>query len=412
MPGDQKPYRVYRGGRTKGKVPLQTPPARARSRVRAGARSAEYAGRGPIRSKTRPRWRRRLAIGAVVYVGLVVVWGVTSYLYIHSGITAANKRLPVGTAEALSGQGSLLLSSPTDTLILGSDHGAGGHQTDNHSDSIMVIRTDPSRHRVTYLSIPRDLRVPIAGIGDAKINAAMQSGGPPLAIKTIESYTGLQINHVIIVDFAQFKAVIDAVGGITVNVPERIISKFDCPYPTNTRCARWDGWHFAKGPQHMDGKRALLYSRVRKNSLNPADSDVTRTARQQDVLQATLKKMTAFGTALRLPFIGGDLTKPLATDLSAFQFMELGWVYKRAHALHCRLGGVVQTLPDGQSVIVSEGDDKDRVILAVLGKTAPLPPRPGEGPYGAGCVSGSFAGYTQLARCVTPTLRPSHACDG
>jgi polyisoprenyl-teichoic acid--peptidoglycan teichoic acid transferase len=393
MPGDQKPYRVYRGGRTKGKVPLQTPPARARSRGRSSGGSTDYAGPGPVRTKRRPRWRRRLAIGAIVFVVLVVVWGVTSYLAVHSGITAANKRLPAGTTEALSGQGSLLLSSPTNILLLGTDHAQqAGHTTDNHSDSMMIIRTDPSRHRVNYLSIPRDLRVPIPGIGDAKINAAMQSGGPPLAIKTVESYTGLTINHVIIVDFAQFKDVIDAVGGITVNVPERIISKFDCPYPTNTRCAQWPGWRFSKGPQHMDGKRALIYSRVRKNSLNPADSDITRTARQQDVLQATLKKMTSLSSAVKLPFIGGDLTKPLATDLSAFQFMELGWVYKRAHALHCRLGGVVQTLPDGESVIVSEGDDKDRVILAVLGKTAPLPPRPGEGPYGAGCVTGSFSG--------------------
>jgi LCP family protein required for cell wall assembly len=393
MPGDQKPYRVYRGGRTKGKVPLQTQPARARSRVRSGDSSTDYAGPGPAPKGTRPRWRRRLGIAAIVLVVLVLVWGVTSYLSVRSGISSANKRLPAGTAEALSHQGSLILSSPTNILLLGTDHAQqAGHETDQHSDSIMVIRTDPSRHRVTYLSIPRDLRVPIAGIGDAKINAAMQSGGPPLAVKTVENYTGLPINHVIIVDFSQFKDVIDAVGGITVNVPERIISKFDCPYPTNTRCARWDGWRFAKGSQHMDGKRALIYSRVRKNSLNPADSDITRTARQQDVLQATLKKMTSLSSALKLPFIGGDLTKPLATDLSAFQFMELGWVYKRAHALHCRLGGVTQTLPDGESVIVSEGDDKERVILAVLGKTAPLPPRPGEGPYGAGCVTGSFSG--------------------
>src|SRR5260221_3497866 len=218
MPGEQKPYRVYRGGRTKGKVPLQTRPARARSRARAGDGPPEYAGPGPVRTKRRPRWRRRLAIGAVVFVVVVLVWGVTSYLSVHSGITSANKRLPAGTAEALSSQSSLILSSPTNILLLGTDHAQqAGHTTDNHSDSIMVIRTDPSRHRVTYLSIPRDLRVPIAGIGDAKINAAMQSGGPPLAIKTVESYTGLQINHVIIVDFSQFKDVIDAVGGITLN---------------------------------------------------------------------------------------------------------------------------------------------------------------------------------------------------
>ncbi len=254
----------------------------------------------------------------------------------------------------------------------------------------MLIRTDPSLHRVVYLSIPRDLRATVPGIGDTKINAAMQSGGPPLAIRTIRSYTGLKVNHVIIVDFSQFKDVIDAVGGITVDVPERIVSKFDCPLKTNDECSRWKGWRFAKGPQHMSGKRALIYSRVRKNLLNPADTDITRTEHQQDVLRALLRKMTSMSTLAKLPFIGGDLAKPLATDLSAFQFMQVGWIYKRGHELHCRLGGTPETLPDGEAVIVSEGDDKERVILAVLGKTAPLPPRPGEERYGAGCVKGSF----------------------
>ena len=89
----------------------------------------------------------------------------------------------------------------------------------------------------------------------------------------------------------------------------------------------------------MDGRRALVYSRVRKNKLNAADSDITRTERQQDVLQAMLHKMTSFTTLAKLPFIGGKLLAPLATDLSAWQFMQLGWVYKRSHALHCRLGG-------------------------------------------------------------------------
>jgi hypothetical protein len=83
--------------------------------------------------------------------------------------------------------------------------------------------------------------------------------------------------------------------------------------------------------------------------------------------------------------------RPLSTDLSTGQLLQVAWVYKRGHALHCRLGGTTATLPDGESVIVAEGDDKSRVILAMLGKTAPLPPRPGEGPYGAGCVSGSFS---------------------
>jgi len=389
MPGEEKPYRVYRGGRQKGKVPLQGRPPRGSVRPRKGD-SSDFPGPGPIKDRKKRSVGRRIAIALAVLLLVIIVWGVTSYLSFRSGVKDANKRLPTGTEEALSHQNSLLLSTPTDILLLGTDHAnQPGHET-QHSDSIMVIRTIPSVHRVVYLSIPRDLRVPIPGVGDTKINAAMQSGGPPLAIKTIESYTGLAINHVIIVDFSQFKDVIDALGGITVDVPERIISKFDCPLKTNAACDQWPGWRFAKGPQHMSGKRALIYSRVRKNALNPADTDISRTERQQDVLRATLRKMTSISTLVKMPFIGGKLVKPLSTDLSAFQFMQFGWIYKRGHELHCRLGGTPETLPDGESVIVSEGDDKERVILAVLGKTAPLPPRPGEERYGAGCVKGKF----------------------
>lgn len=389
MPREEKPYRVYRGGRQKGKVPLQTRPSREPARPRK-ADGSDFPGPGPIKERKQRSAGRKIAIGVGVLLLLLVIWGVASYFSVRSGVKAANKRLPPGTEEALTHQDSLIFSTPTDILLLGTDHAnQPGHET-QHSDSIMVIRTIPSLHRVVYLSIPRDLRVPIPGVGDTKINAAMQSGGPPLAIRTIESYTGLAVNHVIIVDFSQFKDVIDALGGITVDVPERIVSKFDCPLKTNAECDRWPGWRFAKGSQHMSGRRALIYSRVRKNALNPADTDITRTERQQDVLRATLRKMTSVSTLAKLPFIGGDLVKPLATDLSTFQFMQFGWIYKRGHELHCRLGGTPETLPDGESVIVSEGDDKERVILAVLGKTAPLPPRPGEERYGAGCVKGKF----------------------
>jgi LCP family protein required for cell wall assembly len=390
MPGEEKPYRVYRGGRQKGKVPLQTRPAPGSVRARTRDGSA-YPGPGPV--ETRKKWSRgrKVAIVVGVLLLLIVAWGVASYLSLRSGVKAANKRLPAGTQEVLTHQNSLLLSTPTDILLLGTDHANQPGHEGQRSDSIMLIRTDPSRHKVVYLSIPRDLRVPIPGVGDTKINAAMQSGGAPLAIKTIAAYTGLEVNHVIIVDFAQFKDAIDALGGITVNVPERILSnKFDCPKKTQAQCDRWKGWRFAKGTQHMDGRRALVYSRIRENQLNPNDSDFTRAEHQQDVLRAMLRKLTSVSTFVKLPFIGGKLVRPLATDLSTWQLLQIGWVYKRAHELHCRLGGTPETLPDGQSVIVSEGDDKERVILSVLGKTAPLGPRPGEERYGAGCVSGDF----------------------
>jgi LCP family protein required for cell wall assembly len=395
MARGEKPYRVYRGGRTKGKVPLphRRPSARAQDgRPQTADGGPRYPGPGPVAPPRKPRWGRRIGIVLALLLLAVIAWGVASYFAVRSGVQSANERLPEEAKVNLTRQDSLILSTPTNILVLGTDHAStAARESANRSDSIMLIRTDPDRHRVWYLSIPRDLRVPIPGYGEAKVNAAMQLGGPALAIRTVESATNqaLPVSHVIVADFAQFEDTVNALGGIEVDVPAPIRSNFGCPFDVE-RCATWPGYRFAKGKQHMNGRRALIYSRVRKNELDPRDSDFTRAERQQQVLQAILRKMTSARTLARLPLIGDELVAPLATDLTTAQLAQIGWVYKRGSAMHCRLGGSAATLPSGESVIVAEGDDKSRVLLAMLGKTAPLPPRPGEGPYGAGCVSGAF----------------------
>ncbi len=259
-----------------------------------------------------------------------------------------------------------MLSSASNILLLGTDHadnGQSGRSSDQHSDSMMLLRTDPSRHRLIYLSIPRDLRAAIPGYGESKINAAMQIGGPKLAIETVAQLTGLPINHVVVVDFGAFQKLIDAVGGIDVNVPENILSnRFDCPY-TATRCQSWKGWVFHKGVQHMDGHQALIYSRIRENQLNPADTDFTRQKRQQDVMQQTLTKLANPTMFFRLPFSGGSMLDPLSTDLSTWQFIQLAWVkFRTGTTLHCRLGG--RALGDGY--ITGDQENSRRAVRSRL----------------------------------------------
>src|ERR671922_138584 len=287
MARTDKPYRVYRGGRVRGGVPLRTKPARPE------AKDGEDRYRGPskpARERKRWGWGRRIGVGLALFVLLLVVWTLAGYLSFRGGVGAANKRVSPGTKAALDSQDGLLLSHATDILLLGSDHSSSDARAgDRHSDSIMLVRTDPSHHRIIYLSIPRDLRVPIPGHGDSKINAAFQIGGPALAIRTVRHFTGLPINHVVTVDFGSFKQLIDDVGGVDIDVPENILSnRFDCPYASQARCQRWPGWRFRKGKQHMNGQRALIYSRIRENRLNPSESDVTRAERQQQVLNALM----------------------------------------------------------------------------------------------------------------------------
>jgi polyisoprenyl-teichoic acid--peptidoglycan teichoic acid transferase len=387
MATGEKPYRVYRGGRTKGRVPLERPQTR---RERDGRSPSPPRVRRPRR---RWSWKRRIGVTLLLVLLLIVIWSIAGYLSFRGGVAKANERLQKtapGIDRVLAPQDGAALSKPTTILLLGRDFANTDQRvTLNHSDSIMILRTDPSRHRLAYLSIPRDLRVPIPGNGEQKINAAMQIGGPALVVRTIESLSSaLRINHVMIVDFANFKDLIDNVGGIDITVPAPILSnKFDCPYDA-AGCARWKGWRFAKGRQHMDGRRALIYSRIRENQLDPRDTDITRGGRQQAVLRAALHKLLGFGTFVKLPFNGKTLLRPLTTDLSAWQFVQLGWVLKRAgdgKALHCRLGGTSA----GGDIIGSE--DNRAVIAMVTGAAAPQPPRPGEGLFAPGCIVGNQA---------------------
>jgi len=370
MPSEEKPYRVYRGGRVRGKVPTQKP-------ERTGPR------RPSVRFRPNRQWLRWIPVVIGLFLVLVLVWALASYFQFRDGVSSANKRLDRHVRQALDPQ----KGNATDILLLGTDHAQlSGRESANRSDSITLVRVDTSRHRISYLSIPRDLVVEIPGHGDSKINAAMQIGGPALAVQTVKGLTDLPVNHVVIVDFSQFEKLIDKLGGIDIDVAKPIVSKFDCPYPTEERCARWDGWRFPKGKQHMDGRRALIYSRVRKNALDPSDTDFARAERNQQVLNAVASKLTSFGTLTKLPWVGDDLLAPVATDLGTHSFLSLGWTKFRSGSgstLHCRLGG---TASGGEIHSVEENRS---VILMMTGESAPQPPAPGSGAFGPGCVSGN-----------------------
>jgi len=393
MADGEKPYRRYRGGRVRGGVPTLERP-----RTRRGGDGLAPRPAGLEKPKRRRRvrlTRGRVIVSVILLLMLLIfVWAVASWLAFDRGVAEANQRLSPRARAALVPHEGLLLSRPTTTLLMGTDHAERADRADaNRSDSIMLVRTDPDRHRISYLSIPRDLRVDIPGHGTGKINAAFALGGPALAMRTITAVTGIQINHVALVDFNSFSELIDELGGVTVTVPGPIVSnRFDCPFPTNTQCQKWQGWRFAKGEQKLNGRRALIYSRIRENRLNRAENDLTRGERQQAVVQAIGDKLTSPGTFLKLPFVGDDLVTPLATDLTSGQFLQLAWMKIRSpedRTLHCRLGGTASFV-GGESFII--GSEENRNVIAMFsGRAAAQPPLPGSGPFGPGCVIGNRA---------------------
>jgi LCP family protein required for cell wall assembly len=371
-----KPYRLYRGGRKKGKVPLQS--TKRPAKQPAGTPGAQG------------RRRRRIGLWiALALVGLVVlaaIWGLLGYRSFASGVEEANDRLPRNAKAQLATRDRSLLSDPTTMLVIGTDGGrAPGRGDANRSDSLMLVHLDPGTHRISYLSIPRDLQVEIPGSGTSKINAANQIGGPALTLATVKALTGLPVDHVVVVDFDGFRELIDAIGGIEVDVPKPILSnRFDCPYKP-ARCREWEGWRFEKGSQNMDGQRALVYSRIRTNRLDPSDTDISRGTRQQAIANAVGNEIASLGTFLRLPFMGDELAAPLATDLSAWELMQLGWVRFRSgdNSVRCRLGGEPSSA-GGESVLLGS-EDNVAVISMWLGSSTPLPPPKGT-LYGAGCT--------------------------
>jgi LCP family protein required for cell wall assembly len=380
MARPDKPYRVYKGGRATGGVPTLTrrPRPAAKPASSDGRPGEPYRGPGPAKRERRFGPGKIVALLIVLTVLLLIGWTVAGYLAVRSGVQKANDRLSPAAKGQLAPEDGLMLSTPSMILVVGSDHSTHPSRRGQQlADTIMLIRTDPEHQRMSYLSIPRDLEVEVPGYGHEKINSSLPLGGPSLAIRTVREAFGFEINHIILLDMTAFKDVIDALGGIEVDVRSPAVTKHECPYRSADKCRRWGGWRFGRGRQHMDGKRARIYARIRANLLNPGEGDLNRVGRQQQVLQATLGKMVSAGTFVRLPFSGDKLVSPLTTDLSTPQVFQLGWLRFRAskdRTTYCRLG------------VTGDGDDNAAVLLMFTGRSAIQPPSPVSG---AGCLKGT-----------------------
>ena len=243
-------------------------------------------------------------------------WLLSAVLFLISAQT--QEGVSAATERALSDSGNLF--SGSNILVLGSDVRTGASIDESQSgpgrsDTIMLVHS--AFGSVRKLSIPRDVEVDIPGHGINKINAAYAFGGPALTIETVEGFLGhgLQVNHVVEVDFKNFPDFINSLGGVTVNNKTRV-----CSPPFDNF---WKGLHFKKGEIELDGRRALGYARVRKNSCAPAEDDRARAARQQQVLSAIGSKVKSPSTFFRLPWVSWHAPRTLRTDMNGVQLMGL-----------------------------------------------------------------------------------------
>jgi LCP family protein required for cell wall assembly len=220
-------------------------------------------------------------------------------------------------------------------LLIGSDKRATGAidaSSPPHSDTMLLVRLDPGQPDTTMLSIPRDLKVTIHPFHGAattqKINAAYSIGGPSLTVKTIKQLLGIQINHVVDINFEGFKALVNYLGCVYVQVDRRYLN-------LNYGLAAGQTYseiNIQPGYQKLCGQQALEYVRYRH-----ADTDLVRNARQQDFLRQIKNQLGASGLVSRRSGLEKIFGRYSSTDIrssdSVLQLLEL-LVQSASHPIH------------------------------------------------------------------------------
>ncbi len=272
----------------------------------------------------RRQFRRRLRLVLLAMLLLLLLIGGGFYWQVRSvaqEVVVPDVRPNPSLASPLLGGANILL--------IGVDERNGNPQEGVRSDTLILLRLDAGGRWASMLSIPRDTQVEVPGLGTSKINAAYaqgywraeelfgpattpQQGGMALAAQTVEDFLrlreqglgGMRVDYTAQVNFEGFAGLIDALGGITIDVPKRIV---DEAYPTeNFGVTRIE---FQPGPQEMDGATALIYARTRH-----ADSDFGRAERQQQVLRAIVAELQQRGWAGRVGAVPGLLNSVKGGD--------------------------------------------------------------------------------------------------
>jgi LCP family protein required for cell wall assembly len=302
---DQPPTSTYGALGTQPRTPIRYPPGRG--------------GRGGY---GRRRWPRRVFGVLALVVVLLIAGGAATYFYVNGKLT----RSPILVAYP----GRPAPGSGTNWLIAGSDSRQGLTAAQEHqystgnldatgsgrSDTIMILHIPAGGGRPILISVPRDSYVNIPGYGMNKINAAFSYGGPALLAKTIQSDTGLYINHFMDIGFGGFVNVVNAVGGVRMCLPAPIQDQAS-------------GLNLPAGCQVLSGGEALAWVRDRHSF---ATQDLQREQDQRLFLAALLKKMTSAGVILN-PFKALPAASGTASNLTVDQATQLYQLLSAARAL-------------------------------------------------------------------------------
>ncbi len=258
-------------------------------------------------------------------------------------------------------------------LLMGVDSRGTLHDPGLNTDVMTLLTIDPISRTAALLSIPRDLYVPLPGTEvQNRINAAYAwgqlkqrpGGGPAYAEETVTYNLGVPIQRYAILDFNGFKKIVDAVGGVDIDVPHEIV---DDAYPTPNY-----GTEVLKIPAglvHMDGDLALKYVRTRHG-----DSDFGRLQRQQQVMLAIRDKALSLGSIDKVPQVLNAVGDSLATDLTLPEILALAKKWSQIPRENIHSYRIDETMirpyvtPEGGQVLLPEREKIAEVIAKFLGQ--------------------------------------------
>jgi LCP family protein required for cell wall assembly len=370
-------------------VSRPAPPSEPASRPVAASRPVppQTYPRAPVygKKRLRPRWGRIALVSALALLLVAGVAGLGTYLWLSNVNDGLNRTDPF---EQVANRPPKVAEGSLNILLLGTDSRDPDAPIDQpgkwRTDTIVLMHIPASHDKAYLFSFPRDLwvHVPASANGQygntmAKINAAYAWGGLPLMVQTVEEYTGVRMDHVVLIDFAGFKKVVDAVGGVDMRI-ERTITSVHRPYRK-----------FTKGTMHLNGSQALDYIRQRKQF---PDGDFARMRHQQQFLRALMDQAVSAGTVSN-PFRLRDFVNSVADAIivdQQFSLIDLGWQFRglRSSDLvfftspHQGTGDI-----NGESVVLSDREKALSLYQAVANDTvgawmtqnAPSPSAPANG---------------------------------
>ena len=241
-----------------------------------------------------------------------------------AGAMFASSSLLDKTAGDAVEEGLLTAKDKSTIMIMGVD----SREDDvGRSDTLMIAAVDPKRDQASLLSVPRDTRVKIPGHSWDKINAAYAYGsaksgilgGEKLAQRTVEDFLGVNIDHYVVIDTHAFQKIIDAIGGIDIDVEKRMY--YEDPWDDDGGLVI----DLKPGMQHMNGKTAVTYVRYRDE-----EGDIGRIKRQQKFMKACMDKVTSPAIIPKLPTVIKEVIGSVKTDLSFRQLLEFAGTLKEA----------------------------------------------------------------------------------